>query len=52
MVENRRVAAGRVVQRQVLYLGESNASQREGWRKAIEAQDQGPRRRVALFPEG
>ena len=29
IVENRRTADGRVVQRQVLYLGEINASQRE-----------------------
>jgi hypothetical protein len=33
VLENRRVADGRVVQRQVLYLGEINASQREAWRK-------------------
>jgi transposase len=52
VVENRRVADGRVVQRQVLYLGEINASQREAWRKTIEVQDQGHRRQVALFPEG
>lgn len=52
VVENRRVADGRVVQRQVLYLGEINASQREAWRKTIEVQDQGQRRQVALFPEG
>ena len=50
LVENRRVADGRVVQRQVLYLGEINASQREAWRKTIEVQDEGTRRQVALFP--
>ena len=33
VVENRRLSDGRVVQRQVLYLGEINASQREAWRK-------------------
>jgi hypothetical protein len=33
VVENRRLADGRVAQRQVLYLGEINASQREAWRK-------------------
>lgn len=32
-MENRRLADGRIVQRQVLYLGEINASQREAWRK-------------------
>ena len=52
VVENRRLADGRVVQRQVLYLGEINASQREAWRKTIEVQDEGRRRQVALFPAG
>ena len=33
VVENRRVTGGRVVQRQVLYLGEVNDSQRHAWRK-------------------
>ena len=50
--ENRRCSDGRVVQRQVLYLGEINASQREAWRKTIELQDAGTRRQVALFPAG
>jgi hypothetical protein len=48
VVESRRLADGRVVQRQVLYLGEINASQREAWRKTIEVQDQGRRRQVAV----
>lgn len=52
IVESRRVGDGRVVQRQVLYLGEINASQREAWRKTIEVQDAGQRRQVALFPAG
>jgi len=52
LVENRRLADGRVAQRQVLYLGEINASQREAWRKSIEVQVQGTRRQVALFPAG
>ena len=52
VVENRRLADGRVVQRQVLYLGEINANQREAWRKTIEVRDQGRRRQVALFPVG
>lgn len=50
VVESRRVAGGRVAQRQVLYLGEINASQREAWRKTIEIQDEGKRRQVSLFP--
>jgi len=52
LVENRRLADGRVAQRQVLYLGEINASQREAWRKTIEVQEQGRLRQVALFPAG
>ena len=52
VVESRRCSDGRVVQRQVLYLGEINASQREAWRKTIEVQDAGIRRQVALFPAG
>jgi transposase len=52
VVESRRCSDGRVVQRQVLYLGEINASQREAWRKTVEVQDAGTRRQVALFPAG
>jgi hypothetical protein len=52
VVENRRLSDGRVVQRQVLYLGEINDSQREAWRKTIEVLDEGTRRQVALFPIG
>src|SRR3974377_106597 len=53
VVENRRVAGGRVVQRQVLYLGEINDSQREAWRKTIEVLEDGSpsARTMALFPE-
>jgi len=52
IVESRRLGDGRVAQRQVLYLGEINASQREAWRKTIEVHDEGQRRQVALFPAG
>ena len=52
MVEKRRLRNGRIAQRQVLYLGEINASQREAWRKTIEVQDEDQRRQVALFPAG
>lgn len=52
VVENRRCSDGRVVQRQVLYLGEINASRREAWRKTIEVQDGDQRHQVALFPAG
>jgi transposase len=51
VVENRRLSDGRVVQRQVLYLGEINDSQKEAWRKTIEVFDEGKKRQVALFPE-
>ena len=39
LVENRRAAGGRVVQRQVLYLGEINDAQRAAWCKSIEVFD-------------
>ena len=52
VVENRRLSDGRIAQRQVLYLGEINASQREAWRKTVEVFDDGRRRQVALFPVG
>ena len=51
VVENRRVGQGRIVQRQVLYLGEINDSQQTAWRKSIEVFDEGRPRQVALFPE-
>jgi hypothetical protein len=53
VVENKRVAGGRVVQRHVLYLGEINSSQAAVWRKAIEVldDDAGYPRAMALFPE-
>jgi DDE family transposase len=53
LVENRRVAGGRVVQRHALYLGEINDSQQEAWRKTIEIFEEGQARprTVALFPE-
>jgi transposase len=52
IVENRRCAGGKVVQRQVLYLGEINDSQFEAWHRQIEAFDEGSRqhRQLALFP--
>jgi len=53
VVENRRVTGGRVVQRQVLYLGEINDSQREAWRKTVEVfEDSSPSAKtMALFPD-
>ncbi len=52
VVENRRISGGRVVQRQVIYLGEINDSQQEAWRKSIEVfDDGGATAQMALFPE-
>ena len=53
VVENRRVACGGVVQRQVLYLGELNDNQRAGWVRTIEAfSGEDPKtKQVALFPD-
>ncbi|MPW22421.1 IS1634 family transposase [Paraburkholderia sp. CNPSo 3157] len=52
VVENRRLLNGKVVQRQVLYLGEINDSQQLAWRKTIEVFDEGTKRQIALFAEG
>lgn len=53
IVENKRVAGGRVVQRHVLYLGEINSSQELAWRKSIEVFEEGHERpsTLALFAE-
>ena len=53
VVEARRVAGGRVVQRPLLYLGEINSSQEQAWRKSIEVLEEGSirPRTLALFPE-
>lgn len=52
IVEAKRCADGRVVQRQVLYLGEINDSQHEAWCRVIEVFDEDTRRctQLALFP--
>jgi transposase len=52
IVESKRCAGGKVVQRQVLYLGEINDGQREAWCRVIEAFDERTqqRRQLALFP--
>jgi hypothetical protein len=53
IVENKRVAGGRVVQRHVLYLGEINDQRQEAWRRTIEIFEEGQARpkTVALFAE-
>jgi hypothetical protein len=53
VVENRRVRNNRVVQRQVLYLGEINDSQHAAWTRAIEVFQDGQQgtKQVAIFPD-
>src|ERR1700758_2232050 len=53
VVENTRVARGRVVQRHVLYLGEINDTQELAWRRSIEVLEDGASqpRTLSLFPE-
>jgi transposase len=53
VVENKRVARGRVVQRHVLYLGEINDSQELAWRKSIEVFEEGRPHptTLSLFPD-
>jgi len=53
IVENHRGEGRRVVQRQVLYLGEINDSQEAAWCRSIEVFESGTGhwRQVALFPE-
>jgi hypothetical protein len=54
VVENQRLADGRVVQRHVLYLGEINDSQNLAWRKSVaaflEGQPDQPPATLAWFP--
>lgn len=53
LAENQRCIGGRMVQRQVLYLGEINDRQRQAWIKQIEVFDAGAQvfTTVARFPE-
>lgn len=53
VVENRRVADGRVVQRHVLYLGELNGEQEAAWHRTVNlfSAGEGAPQQVALFPE-
>jgi transposase len=52
IVENKRCAGGRIVQKPVLYLGEINDQQEATWQKTIEIFEHGQTlpRTVALFP--
>jgi transposase len=49
IVENKRLADGRVVQRHVLYLGEINSSQESAWRKSIEVFEEGKQEPSSLW---
>jgi hypothetical protein len=52
VVESRRTADDRVLQRQVLYLGEINDSQKAAWTRAIEVfAEEGEARQMAIFPD-
>jgi len=53
VVESRRLSADRVVQRQVLYLGEINDTQEAAWRKTLEVFDEQRQAscQMSLFPE-
>src|SRR3989441_3363030 len=53
IVENKRCAGDRIVQRHVLYLGEINDHQQAAWEKTVEIFEQGQAqpRTIALFPE-
>ena len=53
VVENTRVAGGRVAQRHVLYLGEINDTQELVWRRSIAVVEDGAAqpRTLSLFPE-
>jgi len=53
IVENRRVAGDRIVQRHVLYLGEINDSQKAAWCRTIDVieEDQDRHTQIAIFPE-
>ncbi len=52
IVENRRTQGNRIVQRQVLYLGEINDRQRAAWCKTIEVFQEGEGQpiQMAIFP--
>jgi transposase len=53
IVESRRLADGRVVQRHVLYLGEISDAQERAWARSVEVlmDDHGEPQRMTLFPQ-
>jgi transposase len=48
VVESRRVGSGKVIQKQVLYLGEINDSQQSAWRRTLEVFDEQQQRLTSL----
>ena len=52
IVESKRLSHGKVMQRQVLYLGEINDEQKQSWCRVIEAFDENQQesQELALFP--
>lgn len=52
IVESKRISGGKVIQRQVLYLGEINDEQKQSWCRVIEAFDENKQesQELALFP--
>jgi hypothetical protein len=52
VVENRRVAGGKTVQKHLLYLGEINDTQKQAWSKSIEVfrDEDGQALQLSLFP--
>lgn len=52
IVESKRLSSGKVMQRQVLYLGEINDEQKQSWCRVIEAFDENKQesQELALFP--
>lgn len=51
IVENRRVAQGRLIQKTLLYLGEINSSQKASWIRMIEVVEGNEKRQLALFSD-
>ena len=53
VVENRRLAGSRIVQRTVLYLGEINDQQQAAWRNTLQVfdEDEQDYRTMSLFPD-
>lgn len=53
IVENKRVAGGRTIQRHVLHLGELNTTQEESWRRSVDLffEEEAKPQQAMIFPE-